>query len=225
MCYLLGGVLCWALYLGLKPPPPSFKLSLTRAKMSVRAAPAPAASLSAAATPPPATPHILPLKTDKAPPEKSTIKNAVPRKAKQPPVVPSPVTPVIEQTLPTLEQPALAAPVGPRTPAALPPIQGADAPPMPGAEPVPGTFALAAIEKPGGDVLVLGLLVNDQSVVEDVLIVVPSRYSLGDLGLALGYRGQRWLEIEPPMALGEKRWLEIRIDHGGRDPAKETIIP
>lgn len=223
-CYVVGAVLCGALYQGLKPPAPAFKINLSRGKMTVKAAPA-GAPVSPSAQLPPATPHILPLKTDKAAREKSTIKNAVPREipAMAPP--PSAVAAPTEQVLPTLEQPSVAGASASREPVTLPSVVAAGAPPMPGAEPVPGTFALAAIEKPGGDVLVLGLLVNDQGVVEDVVLVVPSRYSLGDIGLALGYRGQKWQQIEPPMAPGEKRWMEIRIDHGGRNPAKDSIIP
>ncbi len=96
---------------------------------------------------------------------------------------------------------------------------------MPGAQPTMPTFALAAVEKAGGEVLVLALLINDLGVVEDTSIVVPSRYALGDMSMALAYRGQKWVQLDPPMMPSERRWLELRIDHAGKDPTRGDNLP
>ncbi len=222
-CWVMGAVAAWALHSALQPPPPQLKLSMSKARMSVRSAPAAPAAAAAPLPPLPQTPHILPLRTEKAAPQKSTVKQTAPlaKPAAEPVVVP----PVPAAELPKLEQPVFAGPVAQPPVTELPRIPGSEAPPMPGAEPVPGTFQLAAVEKPGGDILVLGVLVNDQGVVEETLIVVPSRFALGDIGMALGYRGQRWSQLDPPMEPGTKRWLELRIDHAGRDPAKGSLLP
>lgn len=96
---------------------------------------------------------------------------------------------------------------------------------MPGADIVPGTFKLLGVEKPGGDVLVLGVLVNDQGYTEQVVIVVPSKYTLGDIGLMLGHQRKFWPDLIPPLLPGEKRWLELRFDHKGIDPNATGVLP
>lgn len=100
-----------------------------------------------------------------------------------------------------------------------------EAPPVPGADILPGTFKLLGVEKPGGDVLVLGVLVNDQGQTEQVVIVVPSKYTLGDIGLMLGHQRKYWPDLIPPLLPGEKRWLELRFDHKGIDPNATDVLP
>lgn len=105
------------------------------------------------------------------------------------------------------------------------PRSSGEAPPVPGADILPGTFKLLGVEKPGGDVLVLGVLVNDQGQTEQVVIVVPSKYTLGDIGLMLGHQRKHWPDLIPPLLPGEKRWLELRFDHKGIDPNATDVLP
>lgn len=180
---------------------------------------------------PAVTPHsdaILPLKTATAAPQKSTPKPSRPSSVVAPTPVAPPAAqdpPVAPPSLPTLEQPSLAAPGPTGTTQTLPPLATSEVPPMPGAQPSMPNFALAAVEKPGGEVLVLALLINDLGVVEETSIIVPSRYALGDVSMALSYRGQKWVQLDPPMMPGERRWLELRIDHAGKDPARGDNLP
>lgn len=177
-------------------------------RVAVRAA-APVAAAPAAAAPR----EVLPLKSD-TPAPKRKPRPPKPVAPVQPSVVEQPATPevppapVVEMLpLPTLSQPALA--VAPRvdTPV-LPAVPGSEAPPVP----PDGVVSLDAYpEKPGGPVLVLQVTVNDQGVVVDSRILVPSFNALGDLSLALAAKGQRWTSLTPPLAPGEFRRLELRI--------------
>ena len=172
----------------------------------------------------------LPLKTEKAVAEKprhfepSQSQPAVEQvKEKALPVQEPAEAPVTAlPVLPTLEQPQLQGATTAMSAAVLPPMIGQGSP-MPGAEhPVPN-FVLTSTEKPGGDILVLGVLIDDQGHVEDTRIAVPSRFALGDISMALGYLRQRWTQLDPPMMPGERRWLELRIDHAAQDPSRGVI--
>lgn len=217
-CLAFGMAAAVALHTALKPPAPKFELNLNRVRMVAVSGGTPAAAKPAPAPALPAPNRILPLRGEQTsakkrvppPPAPAVV---APAPAAEMPTTPPVAAPAALPTLPTLSQPSFA--VGgaaPAAPANLPPLPSAELPPMPGAEPVTATFQLLGVEKPGGDILVLGVLVNDQNIVQDTLIVVPSRFPLSDLGLSLSYRGQQWAGIEPPMQPGETRWLELRID-------------
>jgi len=104
-------------------------------------------------------------------------------------------------------------------------IAASQAAPKPGERIAPGTFKLLGVEPPGGEVLVLGVLVNDQGKTEDVVVVVASQYALSDVGLVMGHFRKTWPDLVPPMAPGEKRWLELRIDYEGIDPSATQTLP
>ncbi len=225
-CLAVGVAAAAALHSSLKSPAPRFELNLNRVRM-VAATPAgsPTAATAAPAPAPVLPPpnRILPLRGDQT----SAKKRQPPPPAVVAPApaveVPAASAVVATPALPTLSQPSLTTSGNaPAAPADLPPLPSTQLPPMPGAEPVVATFQLLGVEKPGGDILVLGVLVNDQSIVEDTLIVVPSRFPLSDLGLSLGYRGQQWAGIEPPLQPGETRWLELRIDQASANGFQDS---
>lgn len=118
---------------------------------------------------------------------------------------------IAKNELPTLEQPSFESQVA-IGPEPLEKQGDSSIPPMPGSRPALDFFQLARTEIPYADVLVLGILVNDQGAVEDVIIVVPSSYALDDIGFALGYKQAKWTQLDPPLLPGEKRWLEVRIN-------------
>ncbi|MCC5610956.1 hypothetical protein LC612_30465 [Nostoc sp. CHAB 5834] len=160
---------------------------------------------------------ILPLKTDKSSSRKSTPDK---QQVKTEPTIEEPSPPVeslveVIRDLPTLTQPQLPGqePAPTDIPMTLPRIDTAKLPPMPGERLDMPVFALASVEEPGKEILVLGLLVNDRGIVEDTAIAVPSKHALEDLTFALAYKGKTWTQIEPPLMVGERRWLELRIDY------------
>jgi hypothetical protein len=176
-------------------------------RVAVKAAPAPQPAAVAVAPR-----QVLPLKTDHAP--------VKPKRPKPVPVPTAPVaasapvevvapapTPTLAQPLPTLAQPAIAPPKLADAPV-LPMVPGSEVPPAPA-----DATAQTNPEKPGGPVLVLELTVNDQGVVIDSRILVPSSNGLGDVALALAVKGQRWTGLTPPLAPGEQRRLEIRVPY------------
>lgn len=178
-------------------------------RVAVRAAAAPVAAPKPQAVAPR---EVLPLKVDKAPPKKP--KQPKPRPA--PTVEVSATAPVevaaaipqimTEQALPTLSQPSIAPPT-PKDIPVLPPIAGAETPPVP----PEGAELNKYPEQPGGSVLVLELIVNDQGIVIDSRILVPSKHGLADFTLVMAIKGQKWKDLTPPLYPGEKRRLEIRI--------------
>lgn len=235
----VGVVLAAGLHAGLSSPFKTTPSPVKPARVAIKAraaAPAPAAAAEAAPK------EVLPLKTTTASAGKLTPKHVLTEQAtpkagakqaavsppvEQPPVAePPPVVTLPTQQLPTLSQPSF--PENPKavTEADLPlvgvPSTSAEAPPMPGARPAPPIFPLASVEKPGGPVLVLGLLVNDQGIVEETYVAVPSLNLLSDLTFALSYRGQKYEAIDPPMSQGERRWLELRIDY--RELARRDLV-
>jgi len=76
-------------------------------------------------------------------------------------------------------------------------------------------------EKPGGEVLVLGVLVNELGQVVDTKILVPSHNGLGDLSYAMVARNERITDVTPALKPGETRWLEVRV----RFPLQQQILP
>lgn len=220
VCAALSALMCYALHSLLKLP------EVNRFDTPVRVA---VKGVQRIATPPlsQAKNGILPLKSVTASASKtpksrtlSSIKRPSPEMVTPPAVDTAAVSPGTDiKTLPylPLEQPAELAQTGnasqgESTNKESPPLIGS-APPLPGTQPVKGDFPLAAIEQPYGDVLVLGLLVDDLGNVVETKIVVPSKRGLTDLGYAMAYQGQKWVNLEPPMLPGELRWLELRLDY------------
>lgn len=68
-------------------------------------------------------------------------------------------------------------------------------------------------DAPGGDVLVLGLLIDETGLVLDTRVLVASRHALEDLTFALAMRGQRFSRVEPALAPGQTRWVPARIPY------------
>lgn len=103
----------------------------------------------------------------------------------------------------------------------------ADLPPIPAQvtdTPELSEFTRSFNDTPGGDIVVLGLLLNDEGVVIDSKILLPSGYVLGDLTVALASVGQKWANLVPPLLPGEIRWIEQRIDQRTlSDPAVSRI--
>lgn len=206
------GVLCsLALWHGLHAPRLPRLPSATKVSVLVRQAPAPIAP--AAQSKPIINNAILPLRGQFASLRKSTTKLS-------PPIVqPLPTdSPTVEPVLPTVEAPDAFATIGPpqqyaqpqRPAQDLPAIVGADAPPVP-AE--PQAFSLTQVIKPGGSILVLGVLLDDSSRAVNAKVLVPSANSLGDVTHAMAHIGRQWSDISPPMQPGEQRWIELRIDN------------
>ena len=105
----------------------------------------------------------------------------------------------------------------------LPQVAGAPRPPMPD---VPTSGESLYLDKPGGDVLVLVLFLNDQGVVIDSSIGVPSAYPLEDLTLAWASLGQRWRDLKPPLMPGEVRRLELRVPYEKtRKKPENNVLP
>lgn len=230
-CLGAGIWLAMALTHGLKPPVQWTAPTKPRpVRVAVRAAVAKPAPTPAAAAVAPR--QVLPIKVDNAPvkpkrPPPITVPN-VPAAATAPalttpvPNVPvTAVTPMAPQPpLPTLEQPAIVMPAQAVT-TPLPTIPSSEVPPAPPEDPVK-TYP----EQPGGSVLVLELTVNDQGMVIDTRILVPSSNALGDMALALASRGQRWTGLVPPLVPGEQRKLEIRVPYDdGKQKADTTFLP
>lgn len=196
------------------------------ARVSFKAAPAPAPQ---PATPKPSespapTDAVLPLRVPDAPPPvakpkktPSSAASSAVATAQTPPVLSeqdnSSVLPA--QAFTDLVQPALPGQLEQANPGGIPllgqPPADASAPPVPSAVPE-FRSVLAQFEKPGADVVVVAVLVNDQGVVVDSFIVVPSRYPLNDLTATFTQIGKQWTAIDPPMVPGEFRWFELRID-------------
>lgn len=156
--------------------------------------------------------EVLPLKADVAPPKqpKPPKPRPIPKvevAATAPVEIVAPIPQIVsEQPLPTLSQPDIAPPV-PRDIPVLPPIAGAETPPVPPENAEINKYP----EQPGGSVLVLELIVNDQGVVIDSRILVPSKHGLADFTLVMAIKGQKWKDLTPPLYPGEKRRLEIRV--------------
>lgn len=142
---------------------------------------------------------------------------------------PTTAAPAADNSLLTLSQPAIDAPV--KNPAAHLPRIGQDVPPAPPEAPpeAPASAAQAAsaasdalpstfTEHPGGPVLVLGLLLNDQGRVLDTRILVPSFNPLTDMAVSMASIGKTWTNVQPPLNPGESRWVELRIPF--QDPDK-----
>jgi len=199
-----------ALFAVLHPPPPLTWPSPPQAKVMFRAAAAPLVPAPDVVK----TEAVLPLKVE-LPVESSPR----PKRPPPSPTIPTSATaPETESTaaLPSLVQPPLPTPVtGAELSAGLPVIGQAvgpvEGPPVPSDIPE-FRSVLAQFEKPGGDIAVIAVLVNDASVVVDVILVVPSNRALEDITLTLSQMGQRWDAIDPPLLPGEYRWLELRIN-------------
>ncbi|MDO9177049.1 MAG: hypothetical protein Q7U16_01800 [Agitococcus sp.] len=120
-------------------------------------------------------------------------------------------------SLPTIAQPDL--PDGPivNLSDTLPPVPTGELPPL------PVTSTATSADVPGGSVLVLEMFLNDEAVVVDARILVPSANALSDLALTFSALGQKWTGIAPPLQQGERRRLELRIPYA--DQALPPSIP
>lgn len=75
-------------------------------------------------------------------------------------------------------------------------------------------------EQPGGDVLVLAILVDRHGHVWNAAIMVPSSNPLGDLSRMLSLPGVT-LDPIPQIPPGEKRWIDLRF----RYPSQTIALP
>lgn len=230
ICVAIGAWAASSLVHSLEPKQELFKLNKPKpVRIAVRAAPA-APVAPVAPAPAVRTAKVLPLKADVAPPKKERPKpKPVPPKAPEAAAAPveatiaPPQQMAIPPALPTLSQPAIAAPA-PMAPVALPPIPGSEVPPAPPEDAQASKYP----EKPGGPVLVLELTVNDQGIVIDSRILVPSSQSFTDFALVMAAKGQHWKNITPPLLPGEQRKLEIRIpfeDDNAKSAAPADTLP
>lgn len=199
--------------------------------VKVKAVPAPAAE-------PKPQSEVLPAQPKAAPPAPKTDKElrlkaekAAP-KPKKPKPVEAPPTPPVEtpvpiapqaslpalstQDLPTLSQPSLPG-LAPKV-EPLPQIGVTDD--IPEAPPEDKTYP----EKPGGNVLVLGILLDENGRVLNTRILVPSFNALTDLAVSMATLDQRYGNVEPPLAPGETRWIELRIPFK-RPGEPDSLLP
>lgn len=219
-----GIVAAWSMSEALAPALKPQWPTAAPARVSFKAAPAPEPVTAKQAESPVPTDAVLPLRVPDAPPPvakpkkiPSNAANSAVASTQTSPVLPeqevSPVLPA--QTFPDLVQPALPGQLAEKSTGGIPLLgqtpADASAPPVPSAVPE-FRSVLAQFEKPGADVVVVAVLVNDQGVVVDSFIVVPSRYPLNDLTATFTQIGKQWTAIDPPMVPGEFRWFELRID-------------
>lgn len=227
----------WALHTLLEPPVK--KPTRAPARVSVRMAPAPAPAL-------PPTPVAEPRKPrEQLPLKVAELPNSTPpkKKAEPLPVVkapePAPAAAVTDQAplgevvaMPSmgLTQPRLSsgpsmqpATAGLPANAPLVPVLAEDLPPAPSDVP-PFKSELESVEKPGGTVTVVAVLLNDEGVAIDSLLVVPSQWPIVDLTLVFSQKGKQWSDLEPPLLPGEYRWLELRID-SGLTQTRNQVLP
>ena len=95
------------------------------------------------------------------------------------------------------------------------------APQIPSPPSPPSVFADTA----GADVLVMVLTLNDQYKVVDVDILVPSRYPMEDLALALSSKGSTFKQVFPPIATGEVRRVQVRYPYLHKKPNPQSALP
>lgn len=166
-----------------------------------------------AATVSPADVVPIPIQTTEAPTKRSPRKTPRAESAKEA-TAPPPVAdaaPIVEPaTVIELKQPGMELPQ-PTVSGELPPLPGAPATDGPQAppdsyQPPQKTYS----ETPGGETLVLGILINETGQAVDSRILVPSHDALADVTWAMAALRQRFTNIEPPMRPGEQRWLETR---------------
>lgn len=163
---------------------------------------------------------VLPIQTPDAPTHKQPKKQPQPPAAVPPANVPppsdAPTPPQVEtssyQLPPQLMSPSVAA-SGPA--ADLPMLPGAPMTASADGKPSapPDDYLPPAqeyLEKPGGEVLVLGLLVDHTGKVLKSQVLVPSWDNLKNYTLAIIGKDITFSDVSPPLAPGETRWLEVR---------------
>lgn len=82
--------------------------------------------------------------------------------------------------------------------------------------------ALTYHDAPGGDVLVLGLLIDHTGRILQTQVLVASRHTMEDLTFALTMRGQYFSRVAPPLAIGQTRWVQARIPYA---PTTDSLLP
>lgn len=185
-----------------------------RVKISARAAvtaPAPVAVAPLALTA-----KVLPLRGKLSAPRKTLPKPAAAGSLE---VSPPEQALSLPQLLPTLAQPAMPAIPAKAEARDLPVIASLEAPPMPPLEPIPSEPAALSAAVPGGNTLVLGLLLNDSGTVIDAKVLVRTNEPLSDITMVMGHMGLRWTDFSPPLQPGEQRWIERRIDFASQSEA------
>lgn len=204
--------------LGAFEPPPPLKLDIkTRVQVSrapqapdVVQDPKPARPAPAPSAPPPPTPAPQKMKVRSESAAPAQPEKLVPPSLslEQPPIAQLPPTVAAPMALPQIS-----------TEASAP--SGDSAPPLPDdVPPIPNN--LAALESPGGHVMVLAVLVNDTGTPTDIRITVGSGSPLKDMTIALAQYELQWTALQPPLLPGELRWLELRIDHR---QLSESLLP
>lgn len=72
--------------------------------------------------------------------------------------------------------------------------------------------------KPGGNTLVLGLLLDPQGVIVRIKVLVNSRYPFMDMNYTLWLLGQKAGTPDPPIPAGHTRWVILKIPYRSRHP-------
>lgn len=228
----LGLLTAGALKLGFMatPVPPVQAAAVRPAGVAVRMrAPAPASLPPAAATVTPAAPvkvaaapapRKVPIQTPDAPTKRDSLPATPPRIDTAPAVALE--QPALPEATPLPDLPSLPGlPQLPALPQMPDPAAEPDATAVPAAP--PDDYAPPAEtypEQPGGEVLVLGLLVDAGGNVLDTRILVPSHNGLGDLSYAMVARHERITNLTPALEPGQTRWLEVRVHF-----PKQPILP
>lgn len=107
----------------------------------------------------------------------------------------------------------------PNTPEVLPTIQTEGVPPAPGEEKPTYT------EIPGGSVLVLEVVLNDQGQVLESKIAVPTFKPLSDVAIAWAIRAQNWKNVDPPLQIGEIRKIVLRFPYADEEAKNYPEVP
>lgn len=196
--------------------PPTPLIGKVSVRLAARAAPAPLQAKAAV--------EEIRLKLDKPVPSKKVKlpKAPVPVVVETPPLD-VPLAPIVElmPSLPTLAQPSLNV-TNARMLADMPKIGEAADAEVPDAP--PEVAAKVYPEEQGGEVLVLGLLITESGLVVDSKILVSSFNALNDLSIAMASVGQKWKDLQPPLAPGESRWIELRIPFE-RPHSRRNVLP
>jgi hypothetical protein len=198
---------------GVKVKPPAVRVAI---RASARTAPPPVAVET----------KELPLPAKNG--LKKRVKHAVTHSSeKAQPLPDAPATP--QNEILTLSQPELrSTPLDPVPQTEALPLIGAELPKLPEAPPDDSPRYVPAESYPerrGGTILVLGVLVNDQGFVKDVRILVPTRFYLGDITVALSYQNKQWRNLNPPLQPGEFRQLELRFDQEAAALGNNSTLP
>jgi hypothetical protein len=79
-------------------------------------------------------------------------------------------------------------------------------------------------DKSGGSVVVIAVQLNSDNIVVLSDILVESNKPFNDLALAMGMKGVKWKDVDPPIPPGELRWVEVRVDYA-EGAEKQNVLP